>query len=117
MMEEFRDFNNNIWHIFPHTLDLVEREQIRIAARFGLTYDDLEGVEVQAVMIANRKAPHVPNLFSDLSSFIGKTKMEALVSMICKMKHLNESDFAITVDCDNDVECPDIVVYYKGEKL
>ena len=116
-MDGFRDFNNNIWHIFPHTLDLLEREQIRIAAHFGLTYDDLEEVDAHAVMIANANAPHVPNLFSDLSSFIGTCKMKALVSKICEVKDLNESDFTIHVDCDNNVESPIIAVEYKGKRL
>ena len=116
-MERFNDFPNTMWHIFPHAMDMIEREQIRIAARFGLTYDDLEVVEALAVMIANECAKDETNLFSNLTGFIGECKLQALILKICEEKGLNSDDFKISVDCDNDVDGGKVQVFYKGKKL
>lgn len=116
-MERFNDFNNTLWHIFPHALDEIEREQIRIAARFGLTYDDLEVVEAKAVMLADEKAKYETNLFSNVTGFIGDCKIKALVLAICEEKHLNLADFTISITCDNDIEGGKVQVFYKGKKV
>ena len=111
MMDGFKDFDNNFWHIFPGELDLVERQEVRIGAIFGLTFDDLCDAEDDALAIANEEAPNVKNLFSDLSNFIGRCKMQALVTKICELKNLNEEDFSI------EVSGLGVDVYYKNERL